>query len=226
MTAAILAVVLMISSAFAARLLTPTERLATRYASISLQQVVPPQFSDWRVDASIAPLAADPTVAAQLASIYSQTLSRTYINGDGRRVMLSIAYGGDQSRELQVHRPEVCYAAQGFKVQNSTKVDVRSGFGSVPAMQLQASKGGRQEPITYWVRIGDKVVRNVEQGLARMSYGFSGVIPDGLLVRVSTIGADYADQYEIQAGFVRSMLLAIEPRFRSYLIGDAGLASQ
>jgi hypothetical protein len=32
--------------------------------------------------------------------------------------MLSIAYGTDQSTYLHVHRPEVCYAAGGFNVEN------------------------------------------------------------------------------------------------------------
>lgn len=220
---ALLAAALMLAGATAAKLLVPTDRMASHYANVSLEKVIPPRFADWRVDEGVIPLAPDPVTAAELASIYTQTLARTYVNGNGQRVMLSIAYGGDQSRELQVHRPEVCYAAQGFKIHGTSKVDLASGLGTVPAMRVLTSKLGRNEPITYWVRMGDKVVRgNVEQGVARVGFGLSGVIPDGLLVRVSTIGTDATNQYAIQDDFVRALLAAVQPEFRSYLVGTVG----
>jgi EpsI family protein len=36
------------------------------------------------------------------------------INPQGYRIMLSIAYGKNQSDALQLHKPEICYPAQGF----------------------------------------------------------------------------------------------------------------
>lgn len=220
LTVAIIATVLMLASAIASKALAPTERMAARYVGVSLETLIPKQFADWRLDQTVVPLTPDPAVTAQLANLYSQTLSRTYLNGVGERVMLVLAYGGDQSRELQVHRPEVCYAAQGFKVQNAVKVGLYSSFGEVPAMQLVASRSGRVEPITYWVRMGDELVRgNLEQGLVRVRYGLSGRIPDGLLVRVSTIGDDSAAQYGLQQLFVQSLLEALTPQAREYMLG-------
>lgn len=220
--AAVVAAVLMLGGAVASKSLAPTERMAARYVGVSLEQLIPKQFSGWREDESVVPLAPDPTTTAALASLYTQTLSRTYINSSGQRVMLSLAYGGDQSRELQVHRPEVCYTAQGFRVQDASKVAVASEFGDVPAMQLVASRSGRVEPITYWVRMGDEIVRgNIEQGIARVRYGLAGNIPDGLLVRVSTIGTDSPAQYELQQRFIRSMLDSLTPAGRQYLLGTS-----
>lgn len=224
---AVVATVLMLAAAVASKALAPTQRMAARYVGISMETLIPKQFGDWRIDDTIVPLTPDPTTTASLASLYSQTLSRTYINSAGQRVMFVMAYGGDQSRELQVHRPEVCYAAQGFRVQEAAKVALHSSFGEVPAMQLVASRSGRVEPITYWVRMGDEIVRgNVEQGLARVRYGLAGSIPDGLLVRVSTLGDDRPEQYSLQHSFVQSMLSALTPQAREYLLGhSAGAAS-
>ena len=220
MTVAMVAMVLMLGSAVASKALAPTQRMAARYVDVSLEKLIPREFSGWRIDDSIIPLAPDPTTTAELASLYSQTLMRTYVNASGQRVMLALAYGGDQSRELQVHRPEVCYAAQGFQVKDAAKVNLKSSFGEVPAMQLVASRSGRIEPITYWVRMGDELVRgNLEQGIARVRYGLAGSIPDGLLVRVSTLGDDTSAQYELQQTFVQAMLGAVTPAARKYLVG-------
>jgi len=220
MTAAVVAMLLMLGGAAASKALAPTDRMAARYAGVSLETLIPRQFAGWRIDEAIVPLTPDPTTTAALTTLYSQTLSRTYVNDAGQRVMLALAYGGDQSRELQVHRPEVCYAAQGFRVQDAAKVTLQSDFGTVPAMHLVASRSGRVEPITYWVRMGDELVRgNLEQGIARVRYGLAGSIPDGLLVRVSTLGDDVSAQYALQQDFVQAMLATLSPSARQYLLG-------
>lgn len=222
--AAIAVTFLMLCSAMAAQLMTPRQRLADALPRVDLAKVVPKRFGAWREDESVVPLMPDPTTAAQLATLYSQTLARTFVNEGGQRVMLSVAYGGDQSRELQVHRPEVCYAAQGFQVQDRQKADLKLPSGrSIPVMHIAAKKGSREEPITYWVRIGKRIVRgNVEQGLARMSYGLSGSVPDGLLFRVSSIGADSDVEYELQRQFVADLIAALDPAYRGYFVGSLG----
>ena len=58
---------------------------------------------------------------AIINKIYNQTLTRTYINPRGDRIMLSIAYGRDQSDALQMHKPELCYPAQGFRLLNNQR---------------------------------------------------------------------------------------------------------
>ena len=48
--------------------------------------------------------------------VYSQLLTRTYANQAGDEIMLLIAYNGAQDGVVQIHRPEVCYPASGFRL--------------------------------------------------------------------------------------------------------------
>ncbi|MGB9107506.1 MAG: exosortase C-terminal domain/associated protein EpsI, partial [Telluria sp.] len=109
--------------------LTPKQKVADARADFSLDSMIPTSFAGWSLDASVVPLAPDPTQKELIAALYDQTLSRTYVNAQGQRVMLSIAYGGDQSKQLQLHLPEVCYVAQGFDMVNDQhgKLDTRYG---------------------------------------------------------------------------------------------------
>jgi EpsI family protein len=202
--------------------LTPKQKIADAHADFSLEAMIPKSFGGWTVDASIVPLAPDPSQKEMLATLYDQTLSRTYVNAQGQRVMLSIAYGGDQSKQLQLHLPEVCYVAQGFNLVKNHGDQLATGFGKVPVKRLVARQNARNEPITYWVTIGDKAVMSgIDQKMQRFMYGLSGRIPDGMLVRVSTVEPDEASAYRVQDRFVNQMLDALTPRDRSRLLGAA-----
>ena len=210
----------MLVAAGMALALTPRIKVADQGPKISLEAMIPKQFSEWKMDETIAPIMVSPDVKAMLDKIYNQTLTRTYINNKGERIMLSIAYGGDQSSSMQVHRPEVCYVAQGFQVGSTTKDFIDASGTKVPVMKLVASQGNRIEPITYWVMIGDSAVRgNLEQGFARLKYGLTGKIPSGILIRVSSISSDESESYRIQEQFVRDMLGAVPMKDRKVLTG-------
>ena len=211
---------LMAGAAAFAWALAPTERMADGRGKLALADAIPAAFGDWRVNPVVAPLTVSPDVQAELDKIYDQILARTYVNGRGDLVMLSIAYGGTQNRSMQVHRPEVCYPAQGFSIDGAAKGSLPAGGQDLPVMRLLARQGPRTEPITYWIRIGDRVVRgNLELGLARLAYGLGGRVPDGMLVRVSTISRDVEQAYEVQSGFVAALLDALPPDTRALLIG-------
>jgi EpsI family protein len=202
--------------------LTPKQKVAEARADFSLDTMIPKSFAGWSLDTSVVPLAPDPTQKELIAALYDQTLSRTYVNAQGQRVMLSIAYGGDQSKQLQLHLPEVCYVAQGFDMVKDRRDELGTRFGQVPVKRLVARQNARNEPITYWVTIGDKAVMSgIDQKMQRFMYGLSGRIPDGMLVRVSTLGADEAGAYRIQDRFVNQMLAALTPHDRSRLLGAA-----
>jgi EpsI family protein len=203
--------------------LTPRLKLSDAQAQFSLEQMIPARFAGWTVDASVVPLTPDPERQSVLEKIYDQTLSRTYVNRAGERVMLSIAYGGDQSRALQVHLPEVCYVAQGFDMVKVGEGMLPTRFGQVPVKRLVARQNSRNEPITYWITVGDKAIKSsFERKLQRLAYGLSGKIPDGMLVRVSTIQADEQHAYRLQDQFVGQMLDALDARDRVRLLGSAG----
>jgi EpsI family protein len=203
--------------------LTPTVKLSQLQDRFSLEQMIPPAFADWAVDASVVPLKPDPERQSVLEQIYDQTLSRTYVNTAGERVMLSIAYGGDQSRALQVHLPEVCYVAQGFEIVKAGEGALATRFGQLPVKRLVARQNSRNEPITYWITVGDKAIKSsFEQKIQRLAYGLSGKIPDGMLVRVSTIQADEASAYRLQDRFVGQMLAVLASKDRIRLVGAQG----
>ena len=108
--------VCMFAAAGMALALKPTEKVADAGPKIDLEVLIPKTFGDWKVDETITPLIANPEEEALINKIYNQTLTRTYVNSQNERIMLSIAYGGDQSDSMAVHKPEVCYPGQGFQI--------------------------------------------------------------------------------------------------------------
>jgi EpsI family protein len=202
--------------------LTPRQKVAAVQERFDLDAMIPARFGNWTVDDTVAPLTPDETQKELIATLYDQTLARTYVNDAGQRVMLSIAYGGDQSKQLQLHLPEVCYVAQGFDMVRDQKSELATHYGTVPIKRLVARQNVRNEPITYWVTIGDKAVMSgLGQKYQRFLYGLTGKIPDGMLVRVSTIDADENSAYRVQDRFVNQMLDAMSPRDRLRLLGAA-----
>jgi EpsI family protein len=196
-----------LGAATAAQALRPSKRAADLLEPIKLEIQIPKEFSSWQIDPSIVPVVPNPEVQAKLESIYNQTLARTYVNDAGERVMLSIAYGSDQGTDATAaHRPEFCYTSQGFKVGESREVRQVLSDRSLMVRQLVARFQGRTEPITYWVTLNDTaVLPGIERKLNQIRMGLSGLIPDGLLFRVSTIGDDIPAGFAIQATFLAGL---------------------
>jgi len=218
---AALAAVLMVCAALAAWRLTPTVPLTTVHGEINLERAVPREFAGWRVDSASGGGIVNPQQEALLRKLYSQTLSRTYINGQGARIMLSIAYGNDQRDGMQLHYPEVCYPAQGFQLKSNRPATLDVAGRSVPGRQLETTFGSqRVEPVTYWTVIGDVAVRGgINKKLTEMRYGLRGFVPDGLLFRVSSINGDSAAAFALQQKFSNDLLQAVTPQVRARLAG-------
>lgn len=211
---------LMASASALSLRLTPTAKMADQGARVDLAAVVPASFGDWTVDKSIVPLQVDPATQQKLDKIYNQTLSRTYVNSRGERVMLSLAYGGDQSDTMAVHKPEVCYTAQGFEVKSQSNETLATQQGGIPVKRLFAVAGAREEPITYWITVGDKAIRpGLQQKMQQLRYGLSGTVPDGMLVRVSNIGGDTGQSYGLHDRFINQLLQAMDGDGRTRLAG-------
>jgi EpsI family protein len=203
--------------------LKPTKHIADQGPKINLETLIPQQFADWKVDESIVPIKVSPDLQAKLDQIYNQTLSRTFVNSRDERIMLSIAYGGDQSDSMQVHKPEVCYPAQGFQILKLVTGMFDTGFGHIQVKRLLATQGARVEPIIYWLTIGDTVaVNSLKWKLAQLKYGLTGKVPDGMIFRVSSLGEEMA-AYPVQEDFIRALLKALPPENRKRLIGSTTL---
>lgn len=211
--------VLFIATALAAHTFKPTKRLADQRSKINLATEIPTAFGDWTEDTSLTPILPNPEVQAKLDVLYSSTLARTYRNNAGQRVMLSIAYGSDQSSEAtSVHRPEFCYSAQGFKVSNLGQATLNIGSHQLNVQRLLGVLGQRRETVTYWITMDDiATLPGLSRKLAQMRYGLRGEIPDGLLFRVSSFAANNEQSYELQDQFLndlsKNMSAALVPRY-------------
>jgi EpsI family protein len=214
----------MLAAAAMAVALWPHERITDLAAKVDLEHVVPLAFGAWKLDPTLQPIQANPGVQTTLDKTYDQTLARTYVNGAGERVMLSIAYGMDQrGSATQVHQPESCYTGQGFQIVRSASDRLETGYGLLPVKRLFAVQGQRNEPITYWLTVGDRAtLPGLDRKLAQLRYGLTGRIADGMLVRLSTIGNDAAHAYSVQDGFARDLLAAIREQDRLRFTGALG----
>jgi EpsI family protein len=210
---------LMLVCAVASLLLRPQ---AQPDRALQLEALIPASFGDWIVDPGVVPVSPSPDVQANLDELYEQILTRTFVNSGGQRMMLVVAYGGDQSDSLKAHRQEVCYEAQGFTIRKTVRDTLHASSGAIPLVRVHAVKGRRSEPISYWFTMGDRVViGRLERLLAQLGYGLRGRIPDGMLVRVSSLGTDLPASFAAQDEFISALLEAMSPAQRQRLAGIA-----
>jgi EpsI family protein len=215
---------LMFAGAGLAYVMTPTKKIASESDKVNLEKMIPESFGDWKIDTSIVPVLPSPELLATLEKIYNQTLARTYINSKGRHIMLSIAYSDDQYEGLNTHRPEICYPAQGFDILKGAVGQLVTRYGKLPVTRLLAQQRARNEPITYWVIVGDKVTFfGLPHKLAQLRYGLTGTVADGMLVRVSSIDRDENGAYQLQQEFLDAMLAGMSDKDRARIAGRFGI---
>jgi EpsI family protein len=208
------------AAAALAHVVTPTVRIADVRSRLDLEQIFPQSASSWRVDHSMPIVLPLPEVQARVDAIYNRVLTRTYISHEGYRVMLLVAYGADQAG-MGVHLPEVCYPAQGFELVSQTATTLRAADRSVPVNRLVTRLGARVEPMTYWITIGNTATSSrTQQRLVMLRYGFRGQIPDGMLVRVSSIDKDTERAFKQQASFIEDMASGIDDDHRAQVVGS------
>ena len=216
---------LLILAAVTAAALKPQARLADNAAHISLAAQVPTQFQGWREDQAANIALPDPDVQAQLRDAYSDTLDRTYVDAAEHRVMLSIAYGNDQSGEAtQAHRPEYCYAAQGFLVKRLPQGEFFLDGQRLEVRRLVGVRGQRYEPISYWLTIdGQATLPGLRRKWLQLQYGFRRQIPDGMVVRVSTVGLADDKSFALQQTFLQALYEGMNATVRIRYFGEAKL---
>ena len=215
-----LALLLMLAAYAGAQAWRPTARLADSRPKVELETMFPKAFGDWREDDRLPVQLVAPDTQAMLNKLYNQTLSRTYVNPQGDRIMLSVAYGGDQSDATRAHRPEVCYPAQGFQLNERQDGIIALADRSLRVRRLVTQLGGRVEPLTYWITVGERItISGTEQKLAQLAYSTRGVVPDGMLVRVSSIDRDSGKAFTVQQGFIVALGLALPVAQQAQVIG-------
>ena len=219
---------LMACAAVAGMVARPSARPSGEAPKYVLEQIVPARFGGWQEMRHPTAQVVNPQTQQLLDKLYSQLLTRTYVNRDGYRIMVSLAYGDDQRGGLQAHMPEVCYPAQGFKVLTQARQDLVTPYGSIPAQRLSTSLSSRQEPVTYWFNFGDRALQGgsrFERRLIELRFGLTGQVPDGLLFRVSSIDGDTARAWRMHDEFVRDLLAALPAQDRTRLSGLSAVAT-
>lgn len=223
----IILLVLMLASAGLAVAMRPTNKIADQGPKVELETMIPRAFGGWKEELQPATQIIDPQQKEMLQKIYTQTLSRTFVDELGNRVMLSIAYGEDQRDSVQLHYPEVCYPAQGFVVLSNEIGVLETDSGNILVKRLLTKLGGRVEPVTYWTTLGDQLVQGgLNTKLTQLKFGFKRQIPDGLLFRVSSINQDTESAYAMQQDFVRALITSLSEKDRLKLTGLPANAGQ
>jgi EpsI family protein len=196
-------------------------RPAPQGEAVNLDGEVPQAIGPWRFAPGATLLipkgegAGDP--------VYDQLLSRHYISDADLPIMLLIAYGEAQTGSTQLHRPEVCYPSAGIRIHERPNVEL-----SLPAAPLVPARGltglapGRQEQIIYWSRVGREYpTTSSGQRWSTLRQTLADGVPDGVLVRISTLHPDYDVALRVLRRFAASLLGGATPALRRLLVGSA-----
>ncbi len=187
------------------------------------QQVLPASFGNWQLLGDTPNALITPEQANIISSIYDQTLSRVYLHRPtGRRLVISLAHGLDQIYPHQMHWPEVCFPAQGFRILRSYKGSLAANGQVLNLSRMQSQRGAARQETTYWMRAGDRVTRgSLQLNLARIRLALHGYQADGLLVTVSEINADPGSAFGLEDHFISDLLSASNASARAAFFGSA-----
>jgi len=194
--------------------------VAEQRMPVDLTAWIPSAFGAWRLDDSVnlAPLSF--IAAAEAETVYVQTLERVYVDERSQRIMLSLAYGDRQEGDLQAHRPEFCFKAQGFQLAGLHDLKLDTGLGEIPLRRMEARRPGRTEPVSYWLTIGEQpTLPGFGRKLAQLRHGLTGKAPDGILIRVSSLDEVPGRAYAVHDEFIRDLLAGLAAEHRRRLAG-------
>ncbi len=202
-------------AAGAAALLTP-RHYEPGLNRVHLDDLVPNAVGPWQAEPTGAfILPADGSVS----NFYDQVITRRFTAPNSPDIMLLIAHGAAQSGLMRVHRPEICYGAAGFKILDLHSLDLPVGpHRSIAAQTFVGVRDDRVENVLYWTRIDRFFPRNLmDQRVTMLKLGLQGLIPDGVLVRISALGEEETGPALMQ--FARDMVGGSGPAERTLLLG-------
>ena len=182
-----------------------------------LDNIVPRTIGPWKFIASSG-LVVPPNDQLSRA-IYSNLMTRVYSDGENPPIMLLVAQSGSETGILQIHRPETCYTAGGYQVSAVTPLSIRTGSGTVPVNSMDASTDGLTEHVIYWTRIGSSMPASWgQQRIAIAEQNLRGILPDAILVRVSTVRPDPDGARAALETFIRTMIESVPVNRRTVFI--------
>lgn len=194
----------------------PTRRV-DHLGQQKLEDLVPKKIGSWTYVANSGLVV--PPNDPLLNALYSQQLTRVYSDGQNPPLMLLMAQSGSQTGFLQVHRPDFCYTASGYRISAVSPHAIQLGSSVLPASMMDATAGGIPEHVVFWTRIGDRIPGSwTAQKIAVAEQNLRGIIPDAILIRVSMISADGEAARAAIDTFVREMLVSIPAARRSVFV--------
>ncbi|NBD20659.1 EpsI family protein [Aquabacterium fontiphilum] len=219
-------IVALIGLGFAGGVLLRPE-INTQLPDAHLDQVVPARVGSWTyVPNAMEHVTALATETTSTDQPYDEVLMRTYVRPDGAAVMLTLAYGKNQRQEVKIHRPELCYPAQGMKVQalrpaTFDGIQSEAAHGPITGKRMVAQGPSFNEVVSYWIRIGDSYSASAWQTRWNiMREGLKGRMTDGILVRVSQrvpMSDDPSRHYAVQEAFLKELVATLNPQGRELL---------
>lgn len=220
--------VLLILSALSALLLTP------KYYSVTtvpdLATMIPTKFKNWKeISSPFTQVGLTTDKNSLVNQLYDGVLMRTYVNDKGDQVMLALAYAREQKQDIKIHRPEVCYVAQGFEMLKQTSNNIsmqQSQIAKPVAMnRLLVRNQNRSEAVSYWIRIGDAYPGDgMAARMKILREGLHGKVLDGILVRASTVLEDESDSvtaYQNQEKFLKDLLNSLPPKQQAFFVAKS-----
>lgn len=181
------------------------------------EALVPKVVGEWRFETASG-LVLPPSDALS-DRLYDSLVTRIYANPNGDRVMLLLAYNNRQDGMLQIHRPEICYPAGGYRLSPTTPVNVAIAQDRVlPSNIFSAASAERSEQVLYWTRVGNAFPQSWrEQRIVVLRANIEQIIPDGMLARVSMAAEDMSTTMPIMQNFVAELHKVSSPRLKSLL---------
>jgi len=182
-----------------------------------LEDVVPKQIGRWSFVAASGLVVPPNDQLVEL--LYSQLLTRVYSDGRSPPIMLLAAQSGSQTGFLQIHRPEACYTASGYQISAVTPHSIDLGSKIIPSSSMDATIDGPIEHVVYWTRVGNRMPTSwKEQKLAVAEQNLEGIIPDAILVRVSTMSNSADEARSAIDAFIRAMMEALPASMRRVFV--------
>jgi len=201
---------------------------ATAQSAGDLDALIPQNFGDWtamnRPGIAIDVLANEPGETT-LNNPYDQVINRVFRHRDGTVVDLAVAYGKHQRQEVKIHQPELCFAAQGFRIKSASDAMFNRPAGNVgPAItgrHLYSEAMMANLAASYWIRIGKVYADSAwETRWEILREGIRGRAVDGVLVRATMVvgsGEEAAQAHQRMQYFLEDLLKHGSPELRQAL---------
>lgn len=178
-----------------------------------LENVIPEKIERWNYVSSSGLVV--PPEDQMIRALYSQLLTRVYSDNKGPPIMLLVAQSATQTGILQIHRPEICYTAGGYQLSAIEPHVVQLPDERLETLSMSATSNSRTEQLVYWTRIGDDLPTSWrEQRMVVAMDNLRRIIPDAIMVRVSTFGNDKARSLAIVDEFIGAMRHSISPQMQ------------